>query len=126
MSEIPPAGAERRRHTRFKALPNAVAILNSNPIRIGQVLDISDAGLSFSYVSNLHWPAKSPHTNEALILSCKNLYFRLQSHQYSIVADQIFEPVMSFSHIPIRRMSLLLSNLNPKELEMLKEYRRGA
>ncbi|TYT74584.1 PilZ domain-containing protein [Desulfobotulus mexicanus] len=125
MKTLPPAGAERRKHPRFRALPNTVAILNSNPIRIGQVLDISDDGLSFSYVSNLHWPAKSPDTNEALILSCKNLYFRLQSHQYSIVADQSFEPAMSFSHIPIRRMSLILSNLNPKEQGMLKEYRRN-
>ncbi len=43
---------ERRKHERLKAKERAFAVLKSNFAKLGQIINISKGGLTFSYITN--------------------------------------------------------------------------
>ena len=43
---------ERRQHPRYKLNNDALAILKPHPIKLGQIINISEGGLAFQYLSD--------------------------------------------------------------------------
>lgn len=43
---------ERRQHQRYTSPDEALAVLKPHPIKLGQVVNISEGGLAFQYLSN--------------------------------------------------------------------------
>ena len=50
---------ERRQHARFSVTTNAFAFFGSRSAKLGQILDISEGGLSFSYLPGNERPYNS-------------------------------------------------------------------
>lgn len=117
-------GTDRRQTRRFPAKASAFAVLSGNPVRIGQILDLSCMGLAFTYLSDIDWPHPPLSAEDFLTLHCEGRHIRLQPNQYRIVTDRPFAPTFSLSHIPMRRISFSLCHLSPEEKNLLKEYRR--
>ncbi|MCW7755068.1 PilZ domain-containing protein [Desulfobotulus sp. H1] len=123
MTEAGSSGVERRRAPRFEAKHKAIAVLNAKPVRIGQVLDISDIGLAFSYMENIEWPPLPYYDDAYLELSCEDLYLSIPSSQYRVVADMPMKPQSPACSIPMRRVSIALCDLAPEDTAFLACYR---
>ena len=50
---------DRRKHQRFRVVPETIVVLKSGPSTLGKIIDISMEGLSFRY---LHNPERLSHT----------------------------------------------------------------
>ena len=50
---------DKRRHPRFRVVPESIVVLKSHPSTLGKIVDVSLEGLSFRY---LHNPERLRHT----------------------------------------------------------------
>jgi hypothetical protein len=112
---------DRRKAKRFKVQEGALAALrpylaSHNPI--GTIIDVSERGLSFSYV------ATGQRANElsALDVCCKNDGFYLGKIPFKTVSDfEVREPD-ALGSVGLRRRGVKFGNLTKKQTSQLRDF----
>jgi hypothetical protein len=132
---------ERRKHKRFSAKNGTFAVVRSNdtpldkikkmsmgeiacavykanPEKVGQIIDLSQGGLSFSYID------KRDACLELFgidILSADNSFY-LDNLSYKTVMDVETADEPSFSPIKVKRQGIKFTELTPDQLAKLKYF----
>ena len=98
---------ERRKHKRFKVKERVFVEFSVNPIKVGEMIDISAGGLSFRYIDNGEMIQKS--------LEIKIYYsqsgFASERMAVRNVWDAIIKPKFSIGIIKTRRRGAYFENL---------------
>ena len=111
---------ERRKHKRFKVQGDAVAVLSRSPDVAGQIVNISEGGISFRYVASRQRSDESPRLN----LLASNEKVSSKSMPFKCVWDSPTTDVFSFSfgRISTRCCGLNFGDLTDDEKLELKKF----
>ena len=114
------AKAERRRKKRFKAAEGAFAALVNHNSKLGQIQNISTAGLAFSYI------ADHGQTDDArelkIIIGNRGLY--LDKIPFRKIFDFEIDNEYSFSSIKMRQIGLQFGELTAEQQNRLHDFIR--
>ena len=109
---------ERRQRKRFKAIEGAFAALVNCHSKLGQIKDISTAGLSFSYIDD---PDQSNDAHELkIILGDHGLY--LDKIPFRQIFDFEITNEYSFSSIKMRQAGLQFGELTADQERRLHAF----
>ena len=110
---------DRRTHMRFKPRYGAYAAVLSDYRKLGLIKDISMGGLSFSYI-----PQEGTHTpkNEKMIIGFGIGHKALKDIPFKTVMDVEEENSISFSSIPLRKMSVEFEEINVRQKTALDYF----
>lgn len=108
---------ERRRHPRFELKNDALVVLKPHPIKLGQIINISEGGISFHYLSHQQLPLRyfeldifisgpDNHYNAFPFLKVND--FKLSGH---------FEKVT-----PTRQLCIKFDSLSNEQKKQLKAF----
>ena len=110
--------SDRRRQKRFKVMEGAFAALVNHNSKLGQIKDISFAGLSFCYIDDHH---QGDDTRELkIILGDHGLY--MDKVPYKKIADFEIKSEYSFSLIKMRRINLVFGELTREQQLRLDSF----
>jgi hypothetical protein len=112
-------GVERRKHNRFHAKDGTFAVLGSPSGKIGQVMDVSMGGLSFSYVAGEDQPNRS---YELSILLAEHS-FHLTKIPFETIWDQAVRQVPT-SSLRMRRCGVQFGELAHNQESQLAYFVR--
>ena len=105
------AKTERRQRRRFKAIEGAFAALVNHNSKLGQIQDISTAGLSFRYIDD---PEHGSDAHELkIILGSYGLY--LDKIPFRQIFDFEVANEYSFSSIKMRQVGLQFGELTSEQ-----------
>lgn len=93
----------------------AVSVYKSNPVKLGQIKNISAGGLAFHYI-----PAKSSLDGPFeldILMTEKNIY--LHNVPFEIISDEKIEK-NRVQTVPVKRTSLRFVNLSDQQLSKLQ------
>ena len=110
--------AERRKFVRYRAKEGAIAAIRCTGVNVGEIIDISKGGLSFSYVNLDHDP-KEPCELD-IFLRDKGIF--LKDVPFKTVSDFDMDNDLPFSSIILRRQSVRFCKLNSKQLSDLEHF----
>ena len=114
------AKTERRQRQRFKAIDGAFAALVNHYSKLGQIKDISTAGLSFRYIDD---PNQSNDAHELkIILGNHGLY--LDKIPFRQIFDFEIANEYSFSSIKMRETGLQFGELTAEQERRLHVFIR--
>ncbi len=110
---------DRRTHTRFKPRYGAYAAVMSDYRKLGLIKDISMGGLSFSYI-----PQEGTHTpkSDKMIIGFGIDNKALKEVPFKTVMDVKEENIISFSSIPLRKMSVEFEEINVRQKTALDYF----
>ena len=94
----------------------AVSVYKSNPVKLGQIKNISVGGLAFHYISaksSLDGPFELD-----ILMTEKNIY--LHNVPFEIISDKLIEKKPRVQAMPIKRTSLRFVNLSDQQLSKLQ------
>ena len=112
------AKTERRQRRRFRAMEGAFAALVNHNSKLGQIKDISTAGLSFCYIDD---PGPSSDAHELkIILGNHGLY--LDKIPFTQIFDFEVANEYSFSSIKMRQIGLQFGKLTPEQQHRLHVF----
>ena len=102
---------ERRQRQRFKATEMAFAALVNHNSKLGQIKDISTAGLSFRYIED---PGQTDDARELkIIIGQRGLY--LDKIPFRKIFDFEIDSEYSFSSIKMRQIGLQFGELSTEQ-----------
>ena len=102
---------ERRKLTRLKVQSGVLAVLSRSPPVLGQIIEITEDGLSFRYVASQKRSEESPYLN--IFVRHKN--FISKALPYKTVWDLPAPDLFSKGTITIRRCGVQFGNLKDDE-----------
>jgi hypothetical protein len=109
---------ERRRHARHKVQNKALAALASSPSVAGHIINISEGGLSFRYVSSQKRSEESPRLN--LLEAGERM--SLKTLPFKCVWDLPTSDVFASNTITIRHCGVKFGDLTDDEKSELTEF----
>lgn len=96
----------------------ACAVYNSNPIRMGQITDMSQGGLTFTYIDKQGRIGKS---YEMGILSAGNKFY-LQKINFKTIMDVDSSDEPAYSPIKLKRQRIQFIDLTAEQIEKLEDF----
>lgn len=108
---------DKRHHQRFMLRDSTYAFLRSPANKLGQILDISQSGLAFSYFSTNGSFMESDRLD---ILANEKIF--LENIPIKTIADFILPTEQPFSQITMRRRSLQFKSLSEDQVSQLKDF----
>ena len=109
---------ERRQEPRFKAVEGVFAALVNHHSKLGQIKDISKAGLAFHYIN--HGNAPGEECELKIIIGKAGLY--LDKLPFKKVADFQLENEHSFSSIKMRQIGLQFGELTCRQHTRIEHF----
>ena len=132
---------ERRKHQRFSAQNGTFAVVGSNkthlgkikkmsmaeiacaiykskPFKLGQIIDMSQGGLAFSYIDNRDRTNRSYEMN---ILSAGNKFY-LENLLFKTIMDVDSAEEPSFSPIKLKRQRIQFIDLSSDQIKKLEYF----
>ena len=109
--------AEKRKHPRFKASEGAFAVCLPSYDIVGQIIDVSQSGISFSYIADQTVPE---NLSELGIMFTK-AKFSLRTLPFQSVSDIII-PGHPASKLLMRRHSGQFLSPTPAQQKKLKQF----
>jgi len=94
----------------------AVSVYKSNPVKLGQIKNISVGGLAFHYIpakNNLEGPYELD-----ILMTEKNIY--LHNVPFEIISDEMIEKKPQVQEMPVKRTSLRFVDLSNQQLSKLQ------
>ncbi len=108
---------DRREHPRYKVSNEALAILKPHPIKLGQIINISEGGLAFQYLGENIIDSKYVELDIFVSKSGK----QFTAFPFSKVRD--FQISSQFDKsTPIRQLCLKFDNLSTEKQFLLKDF----
>ena len=114
------AKTERRCNKRFKAAEGAFAALVNHHSKLGQIQNISTAGLSFSYIEDQGQPDDACELK--IIIGHRGLY--LDKIPFRQIFDFEIDNPYSFSSIKMRQIGLQFGELTAEQQNRLHDFIR--
>ena len=108
---------ERRHHQRYKVKNGAIAAMMANN-RLGQIMDVSQGGLSFRYIED----SGGPHESCELKILMPEAGFYLDDLNFKTVSDFPVERNLPFRSIQMRQTGLQFIELTPKQEFQLEQF----
>ena len=109
---------ERRKHKRFLAEDGAYAAVRPQYDKIGQIIDISQGGLSFSYIVS----DGQAHEGSELDIFLIGDDFHLDKVPFKIVSDQKIPERLSPGSLKMRRCAVQFGDLTQKQMLKLEDF----
>jgi hypothetical protein len=110
--------AEQRQYKRFLAKNGAFALSKASVNKLGQIVDISQGGLAFTYIA---WGESTNGVVEIDVLFAER-FFYLQNLPCRVISDSEISLRNPFSSIKMRRLSVEFDKLSPKQRSELKYF----
>ncbi len=110
--------AEQRRYKRFQAKKGAFALSKASVNTLGQIVDIGQGGLAFTYVA---WGETTNGISEIDILFAERSFY-LQNLPCKVISDSEITLRHPFSSVRMRRLSVEFEELTPKQQSELKYF----
>lgn len=107
---------DRRKYPRFQLKNRVQATLKPERARLGQISDICQGGLSFSYITTDDWDS----TSSAVDIRSEDGRFDLQDFPCRTVYDVETKKIESGGLLQQRRHGLAFEELEPDHLKNLK------
>ena len=109
---------EKRKHPRFKVKERVFVELSVNPIRIGEIIDISVSGLSFRYIAN------GDIIQNSLEIKIYHSQSKFISEKMTVrtVWDGIIIPKFWTGIIKTRRRGVFFENLNENQKSQIEQF----
>ena len=108
---------DRREHTRFRVSNEALAILKPHPIKLGQIINISEGGLAFQYLGDNK--IDSQYIELDIFVSKNGRQFN--AFPFSKVRD--FQISSQFEKsTPIRQLCVRFDDLSTEQISLLKNF----
>ena len=111
---------EQRKHKRYKAKEGAFAVIRkqAKTKALGQILDISDGGLSFKYMAN----GKPANADNKLDIFYTGLGIQLRSLSFLTISDLPIDDLPTFSSIKMRRCGIQFTDLKSEHKNQINEF----
>lgn len=109
---------ERRCSQRFDVSDVAFAEFEPDSIQVGQLIDISEGGLSFRYIESDEWEDDM----KELSIFTPSQETNLNKIPFLTVYDSRIEKDNSFSSMPMRRRSVKFGKLNKNQRSQLGKF----
>jgi hypothetical protein len=109
---------ERRKHQRFQLKPGAYAVLSPNLIKLGQIIDISESGLSFRYIR--YRTGKHDDSDSDVLLYGKNMY--VDKIPFQVVADVELSNPGIFSSVLMNKFSVSFKKLSQEQIKKINLF----
>jgi len=109
--------ADNRAFTRFSAKEGAFAVITA-PRKLGQILDISKGGLSFTYMGEEEGPQK----NTELDIFLSGIGFNSKNIPYKTISDFEIESKVEFSSIKMRRCGVKFRQLHLDQHSQIEDF----
>nr|MBF0222585.1 PilZ domain-containing protein [Desulfobulbaceae bacterium] len=113
-NKYPDQLADRRRHERVSLRSGTFAGCSPN---VGEVVDISLGGISFSYVE--FGGDRSPSSNFIL---CGTDGCCVEDLSYAVVSDKVFHNSSALSHIVTKLRRIKFTDLTEDQIRMLQDF----
>ena len=111
---------ERRKIRRFQVKDNGFAVINSDPVKLAPIIDISLGGLGIYLDDGSRWM----DTSSKLEIMAADCSFYLENLPFKIVSNFRPFPENSASLIDGKRFSIKFCNLSPSQKASLKHFIR--
>jgi hypothetical protein len=131
---------DRREHQRFQVKKDAVAfirsrradpirikelsmgeiglaVIRSNPSKLGRIKDLSISGLAFHYIDNRKAQAGEPFKLDILLADCG---FYLENLSFEPISDFELDNDFSFNYIKTKRLGIKFKELTLNQVSKLK------
>lgn len=108
---------ERRKHQRYPLKKNILAILKPHPIKLGQIINISEGGLAFHYLGDDELPERYTE----LDIFVENSQSEYVAFPFIPVRDFIVTSLYEKSST-IRQLCIKFGNLNDNQKTELKHF----
>ena len=96
----------------------ACAVYRANPAKLGQIIDISQGGVAFSYIDQKD---RAGNSYEMDILSAGNKFY-LENVFFKTIMDVDAADESAFSPIKLKRQRIQFVNLNADQKKKLKHF----
>jgi hypothetical protein len=110
---------ERRKYRRFKVRHPAFVVFNTQPTRLGEILDISMSGLSFRYMVDSE---EVVNQSRELDILFGDDDFYLDKLPFSTVSDRLSNNGLPFSTMIMRRRGVQFGDLNDAQRDQLEYF----
>lgn len=110
---------ERRKYRRFKVRHPAFVVFNTQPTRLGEILDISMSGLSFRYMVDSE---EVVNQSRELDILFGDDDFYLDKLPFSTVCDRLSNNGLPFSTMIMRRRGVRFGELNDMQRDQLEYF----
>ncbi|MDA8165048.1 MAG: PilZ domain-containing protein [Desulfobacteraceae bacterium] len=110
---------ERRKYRRFKVKHPAFVVFNTQPTRLGEILDISMNGLSFRYMVDSE---EVVNQSRELDILYGDDDFYLDKLPFSTISDRLSDNGLPFSTMIMRRRGVQFGDLNDHQREKLEYF----
>ena len=111
---------ERREHKRFLVQEGVYALLKNNSSKLGQIKNISRAGLAFSYIVD----EEQMHDSFKVDIFISNLGYCLKDIPSKKISDFHVDNKLPFSTFSIRQVGIQFNELNHSQLSQLDNLMR--
>lgn len=108
----------RRRHLRHRVKNPSIAILTSGSPRSGQIIDISDQGLSFNYLDEV----AGSFVAETLSIIVAGCGVQVDEIAFKTAWDSVIKRVSPYSFIPMRCQGVCFQGLGIEQRFHLKQF----
>lgn len=112
---------ERRRQPRYKVKDNAFAVINTEPVKLVQILDIAMGGLGV-YVNEAALGRKESSKLEIMVADCS---FYMENLPFEVISNSKAFPARPSNLIDGQRLSLQFGKLMPRQQSQLKYFIRN-
>ncbi|MEE8540101.1 MAG: PilZ domain-containing protein [Desulfobacterales bacterium] len=109
--------ADNRDFTRFSAQEGAFAVITA-PRKLGQILDISKGGLSFTYIGE----EKGPKKDTELDIFLSGSGFNSKNISYKTISDFEIESKVEFSSVKMRRCGVKFRQLHLDQISQIEDF----
>lgn len=110
---------ERRKYRRFKVKHPAFVVFNTQPTRLGEILDVSMSGLSFRYMVDSE---EVVNQSRELDILFGDDDFYLDRMPFSTVSDRLSNNGLPFSTMIMRRRGVEFGEINETQKEQLEYF----
>ena len=108
---------ERRQHHRYTGSSEALAVLKPHPIKLGQIVNISEGGLAFQYISNDKIDTK--YIELDIFVSVNGQQYN--AFQFTAIRD--FRVSSTFESLtPKRQLCIKFDSLSNEQTLLLKSF----
>ena len=109
---------ERRKYKRFKVRSGAFAVAKSHSTQVGQVIDISEGGMSYLYMDD-HNRAEDSF-KMGIFVSGKGYYF--DDIGASVVSDYVVPKESPFSFLTMRRQCIKFDAMDENQEAGIRSF----
>ena len=114
-------GHENRKLERYGVIDGAIAVIGKSANVLGQIIDISQGGLSFRYMDN----GLIEEEEDLLTILSTDQRFYIVNIPFQTVSDFALTNVPTFSSIIMRRRCVRFKNLDEDQVRRLDEFIRS-